>query len=306
MPNRLFVDEIVSVGAVSEGDNPDAEITFWKKRDVEKRDVPTGEREKLATRGAAMPDGSFPIATIADLRNAIQAFGRAKNKTAVKAHIVKRAKALGQSKLLPESWTMKGKVAVKESRQTVTKKGARMAEFDFEGFTDEQRTAIESQFTVYEETISALEQPEEEPDVVKEAPAEIQELIAKQAQELEDARAEIAKERKVRRDAEFLTKAKDLEPVLGDPAEWGPVLDQIQEAAPEAYEKLSARLVAAKAQIETGDLFKELGRAGDGEPDKLAALTKAKMELHPELTVEQARAAIWRENPDLVQEARSL
>lgn len=71
---------------------------------TEKRDVSSKERERLAGRGAAMPDGSYPIASIQDLRNAIQSFGRAKNPSEVKAHIIRRAKALGASSELPESW----------------------------------------------------------------------------------------------------------------------------------------------------------------------------------------------------------
>lgn len=38
----------------------------------------TAQRDKLATKGYAMPDGSFPIATGPDLKNAIKAHGRAK------------------------------------------------------------------------------------------------------------------------------------------------------------------------------------------------------------------------------------
>lgn len=72
---------------------------------TEKREISTQERERLASRGAAMPDGSYPIATVQDLRNAIQSFGRAKNPAAVKRHIIRRARALGAIKELPESWT---------------------------------------------------------------------------------------------------------------------------------------------------------------------------------------------------------
>jgi len=54
-----------------------------------------------------MPDGSFPIITVGDLENAIKAYGRAKDKAAVKKHIVKRAKALGATDKLPEDWTSK-------------------------------------------------------------------------------------------------------------------------------------------------------------------------------------------------------
>jgi hypothetical protein len=51
-----------------------------------------------------MSDGAFPIANKSDLKNAIQSFGRAKNKDLAKKHIVKRAKALGASDLIPEKW----------------------------------------------------------------------------------------------------------------------------------------------------------------------------------------------------------
>jgi hypothetical protein len=71
---------------------------------LEARDVSTKERKGLAKKGAALPDGSFPIANEQDLRNAIQAFGRAKDKGRAKAHIIKRARALGLTKLLPDGW----------------------------------------------------------------------------------------------------------------------------------------------------------------------------------------------------------
>ena len=72
-----------------------------------KADLSAMGRRKAAKSGHALPDGSFPIDTVQDLKNAIQAFGRAKNKSAVKAHIIKRAKALGATNLLPEGWLSK-------------------------------------------------------------------------------------------------------------------------------------------------------------------------------------------------------
>ena len=60
-----------------------------------------------------------------------------------------------------------------------------MAEFDFEGFTDEQKAQVEAQFSDYEETIASLE-PSEEVDVAKDAPPELKELIEKQAGEVVD------------------------------------------------------------------------------------------------------------------------
>lgn len=74
-----------------------------------KREFSTKEREAAADKGEAMPDGSYPIKNGEDLSNAIQAFGRAKNKAATKRHIMSRARALGMTDKLPESWTGKSK-----------------------------------------------------------------------------------------------------------------------------------------------------------------------------------------------------
>lgn len=67
-------------------------------------DFNTKQRERLAAKNQAMPDGGFPIRNISDLKNAIQAYGRARNKPAVKAWIKKRARELGAEDLLPENW----------------------------------------------------------------------------------------------------------------------------------------------------------------------------------------------------------
>jgi hypothetical protein len=69
------------------------------------RTYDTDKRKQMADRGTAMPDGSYPIADEEDLRNAIQAIGRAKDPDAVKRHIRKRARALGLTDLIPDSWT---------------------------------------------------------------------------------------------------------------------------------------------------------------------------------------------------------
>lgn len=92
-------------------DGPDGAAEKGKKADkaaesagLEKRDFTDKEREKAADAGQAMPDGSFPIKTVQDLKNAIQAYGRAKDPAAAKAHIMERAKALGAEAELPDDW----------------------------------------------------------------------------------------------------------------------------------------------------------------------------------------------------------
>ena len=73
-------------------------LNSWK---IFEREFNTKQREKLADKGNALPDGSYPISTKEDLKNAIKAQGRGlrnadeKRKRQVHAHIRKRAKDLG-------------------------------------------------------------------------------------------------------------------------------------------------------------------------------------------------------------------
>jgi transcriptional regulator with XRE-family HTH domain len=69
------------------------------------KDYSPEQRDQMAKDGEAMPDGSFPIADCADLKNAIQAVGRASDPAKVRAHIKKRAKALDCDTELPDDWS---------------------------------------------------------------------------------------------------------------------------------------------------------------------------------------------------------
>lgn len=67
---------------------------------------PAFTRKKEAAKGNALPDGSFPIDDVAQLRKAVLAFGRAKDKAAAKRHIIKRAKELNATGSLPKDWNV--------------------------------------------------------------------------------------------------------------------------------------------------------------------------------------------------------
>lgn len=65
------------------------------------------KRAALAKKGHALKDGAYPIENEADLGNAVQAYGRAVaagRGDEVKAHITKRARALGATDKLPADW----------------------------------------------------------------------------------------------------------------------------------------------------------------------------------------------------------
>jgi hypothetical protein len=78
-------------------DNPENETAVISRR----------IRQRLAKEGKALPDGSFPIRNVNDLRNAVRAYGRAKTgaKALTRKHIMKRAKDLKREDVLPPRWS---------------------------------------------------------------------------------------------------------------------------------------------------------------------------------------------------------
>jgi len=68
----------------------------------ERKKFTAQQRQDLADKGHALDDGSFPIVDCEDVSNAVNLVGHAKDPAKARAHIVKRAKALGCK--LPDSW----------------------------------------------------------------------------------------------------------------------------------------------------------------------------------------------------------
>jgi len=67
-------------------------------------ELDTEARRKLADKGEALPDGSFPIRNREDLKDAIQSYGRASDKAEAKRWIKRRARELDAEGELPEDW----------------------------------------------------------------------------------------------------------------------------------------------------------------------------------------------------------
>lgn len=76
----------------------------------------TDDRKQMASSGEAMEDGSYPIADEEDLSNAIHAVGRGgADHNAIRAHIIKRAKTLGKSDMIPDNWNSDGSMDTSNS-----------------------------------------------------------------------------------------------------------------------------------------------------------------------------------------------
>lgn len=101
-----YLGKVAEVNRLLDAGDVDAAEQRWNELDAElgKRDVSTAERNRLASEGDAMPGGGFPIANVQDLKNAIRAIGRAKDRAATIAHIKRRARALGREDLIPDAW----------------------------------------------------------------------------------------------------------------------------------------------------------------------------------------------------------
>lgn len=86
-------------------DNDDtAEIEAEAAEIALKRAFGDDKRQEMAQEGTAMADGSFPVASEEDLRNAIMSHGRAKDVEAAKRHIMKQAASLGKEDMIPAEW----------------------------------------------------------------------------------------------------------------------------------------------------------------------------------------------------------
>lgn len=106
---------------------------------INEREYSDEQRMDMADKGLALPDGSFPIKDLEDLKNAIQAYGRSKDQSSTAKFIVKRAKALSAEDLIPDTEDFQ-----KALKETITEGNAFLAarakaieedaeEFEFNG-----------------------------------------------------------------------------------------------------------------------------------------------------------------------------
>jgi phage I-like protein len=105
LTNRPFMKDLAPINLM-EYDLPEDVIEF--------RDFNAEQRKKAAKEGAAMPDGSFPIYNREDLVNALRLLSQASNKAGAKAHILKRARALGLMDVIKDSKAFEEEVNMEE------------------------------------------------------------------------------------------------------------------------------------------------------------------------------------------------
>lgn len=82
------------------------DLGYSEEEVAELRAFSKEERAAMAETGDALPDGSYPIETEEDVRNAVVAIKSAPRgkRKAAREHITKRARELDATGWLPEGW----------------------------------------------------------------------------------------------------------------------------------------------------------------------------------------------------------
>jgi len=153
--------------------------------------------------------------------------------------------------------------------------------WDFSGIPEEVRPAVEALWKEQQEAV-------------------------KKAEELERV---LKEERDKQLRKEFIQKAADEFTNLPvKPEEFGLVLKNLAEKAPEEYSKLEGVLKAANEAIEKGALYAEIGRggtsAGDSAVAKVEAMAAGLVQKDANLSRMDALAKVLAENPQLYEQYR--
>lgn len=201
------------------------------------KDYDAETRREFAKKGWAMPDGSYPIADGGDLQNAIHALGRGGNNphSAIKAHIVKRAKALGLADKLPPDW----EGSTKETAGGNPTKEAQMSD-----------TPQQDAFTVNAEEFAALKAKADKVD-------ELTKQAEKFTAQLNSANELLNKTRRERDLDRMVQHAENFTAIPGKAEDIGEKLLQLQEKDPELFKWVDGLLQTLDKQLTQSELFSQ-------------------------------------------------
>ena len=229
------------------------------------------QRKELAKEGKALPDGSYPIVTKQDLQNAIQAYGRGGSKAQVKKHIIKRAKALGASDMLPENWDAEVDAEILDAK-----------EVPMEGDIVEPKVESKEELVNTQEVEKMAEELKVSKEHSEKLEAELKDIRDAQRKERMKSVAESFKALPVEVD-EFTEKMLALEDADPEVAKWvGEKFDAIEKALVEAglLKEIGSEL---DADLPSTERFLQMVdskvKEGTEYGDALAEVAKAEPEL---------------------------
>lgn len=220
------------------------------------REFDTEDRKKAAKSGAAMPDGSYPIENDGDLQNAIHAIGRGSAPhDEIKAHIIKRAKALGKTDMLPEDW--------------MHKKGEKMSDTNDQNKKDETVAVVApEEFTALKAKADALEAS------AKEQAEKFATLLADEKKRADEFATQLATEKKTRRMTELKTRADNLSALPVKVDEYAEKFYALENADAELAKWFDAKFEALNTLLAQSAIFSQISRErADANTETLETFT---------------------------------
>jgi hypothetical protein len=172
-------------------------------------------------------------------------------------------------------------------------------DFDLSALDEATRSQVTEHIAALEAKAALV--PEEELSKAVEMPPEAEAILKAKDDEVAQLRKDLTAEVQKRRDAEFNKRAEQLIPLLGKPGDIGPILEELERNAPDAYAKLEPLLAAGANVARSSDLFKEFG-SGEAESDPIAKrdawVAKQREDEKETRTDAELAAAFWADNPD--------
>jgi hypothetical protein len=282
-----------------------------------KRDFSASERRSDAKSGAAMPDGSFPIENAEDLANARRLAGKAKDPAAARAHIARRAKALGISKLETKmtdeeiSKVVEAAVAEAKTEFDAIKKRAEAAEAALAAaktdlikanMTEAEREYYDKAAEPDKDDFAGMSAEDRKKKMKKVIDDAIPEYVRKQLAEAEELKKRLASLEDDKAAASFAKRATELG-LEGH----GETLRKAYGGNAEAIMKLESILKGLAEQVRTGKIFAEFGsnQSGSGATaaDELNAAAEtyraAQIAIGKKCSLEQAFTHVYTTNLEL-------
>ncbi len=292
----------------------------------DKREFSQEQRDRAADSGAALPDGLFPIKNKQDLHNAIQAIGRAKNSAKAKAHIKSRARALGASDLIPDTWKrddeQESDMTVEEIKKmlddAVNPLKVELAKRDDELRYFKMSDKAKAHYDKLDDDAKkrfAVKKPEDQnaeandhdaDDKKKRDTSDIDKALNGLKNENVELRKQLDSLLLSKQQGEFRKRAVEVGLKEEDGETMRKAYDGDLEAQSALHKRFSETMSAFKAQAKTGVIFAEFGKSGPDKPASAYQEIEAKAaelrKLDPKLSSAQAFAKAYADpaNRDIV------
>jgi len=269
MPSRLRVEEILTVGFVDKGDDPEAEIVFFKSKDGDVDDKRSIIQKFLGLIGLKDDEVEKLLADGAD------------------------DSSINDGDPNPDG---DGPMTFDVSKLDEAGKAA----FD---------AAVEAAVTARVNGEEVNDLPSDLPEPVMKAFNDLTALVEKANTRAETAEAAVAKLVDQGERAEYIAKAEALGLPGGNPDDFADILRKAEAGmTDEEREKFNEVMQGASAVIKASALLRPAGRDGIGDTSVAAEveeLAKSFRQDDPSLTTQMSRAKVWASRPDLYAQHRA-